>query len=883
MSSTSSRTPLPSSSSTTPLSTLTPAIPTSTPDNSLPIGGGGAGNTGGGGSAIASSSGGGATKKKFGKNLNKLNKPPAPLTGAGNASGASSYSSNVAGKGGTGGTSFRGSASSRNGLLLLSTKSKSKTSTGGSGGDAGSGRLLAAAGGAGAKSVHDALLSAVEGRGSDGGGGGKNAVPLTPAAWGGVGEKQPAAGTTATATPSTNEPTSTLHPQSKPPLQQQQQQQQQQLKRPQRELENIKGVENDKPSLVLAPRGGLSKRAPLSGTSVSLDASDERTEGMESSNFNSKKVDAGDQITSSDRVDNNTEKHGAATNRIPSIRPLPRSSYSSNEMVVDQSKNNESQATEKKPDDQVQYMSKLAKERAEKLRSEEEARMMQQKERVAVRLRELEKKRTAAMTLPASSLEREQTRLETKRPSTSLEKELSLTPSATSKTPTILQTRREDVSGSSVRVQISKPSSQIVLEPLGKPKKIASSKTNSKSADAAHGNTDANGSKKLFDPNRTFSSLVGGKSKAHVAASKEEKNKTSDTHSNFAAPRDKRPVVVEPDKVKDELPPIQMIHLNSYDDRDRGGRGTGSGPRMLFDPKSGSMVAVPSREDSTPKSAKKTKQKPRKESDFGTTIQKAPLSKHSSEGGPSRDVAKILLSRRQDDISVNDGDPKVLRKQKGQKEEQSLQRKDKKRMDNEADASDNRGRYGGVGHTPTKQLKQHFRARIPRTCGVLYRMDENGNYVNADKCEADQGFGAHSVPGGRIRNPDAYAKLMEQQEQEQQYQEEEQNDIVSESFSGELNFNSHVRNDPSFLKHQSDFEEQQVRLLEEAWSSLLEEEPKSKEPEVEAKESQEPKPADGSSWAPSVGRFHGAKTEGGGDDEYAAALAISPVSDSLVM
>mmetsp|Transcript_26975 Transcript_26975/g.34358 ORF Transcript_26975/g.34358 Transcript_26975/m.34358 type:complete len:169 (+) Transcript_26975:1426-1932(+) len=44
-------------------------------------------------------------------------------------------------------------------------------------------------------------------------------------------------------------------------------------------------------------------------------------------------------------------------------------------------------------------------------------------------------------------------------------------------------------------------------------------------------------------------------------------------------------------------PPITMIQLSSYEDRDRGERGSGAGPRMLFDPKSGSMVAAPSRED----------------------------------------------------------------------------------------------------------------------------------------------------------------------------------------------------------------------------------------------------------------------------------------------
>ena len=36
---------------------------------------------------------------------------------------------------------------------------------------------------------------------------------------------------------------------------------------------------------------------------------------------------------------------------------------------------------------------------------------------------------------------------------------------------------------------------------------------------------------------------------------------------------------------------------------------------------------------------------------------------------------------------------------------------------------------------------------------------------DADGCEGDLGYGAHSVPGGRVKNPEAYAKFSQQQQQ----------------------------------------------------------------------------------------------------------------------
>ena len=65
-----------------------------------------------------------------------------------------------------------------------------------------------------------------------------------------------------------------------------------------------------------------------------------------------------------------------------------------------------------------------------------------------------------------------------------------------------------------------------------------------------------------------------------------------------------------------DLPPMQsatdtlsvaVIHQSSYHDQDRGERNRPSGPRMLFDPKSGSMV------EAHPRKNRKVRDKPHEE------------------------------------------------------------------------------------------------------------------------------------------------------------------------------------------------------------------------------------------------------------------------------
>ena len=68
----------------------------------------------------------------------------------------------------------------------------------------------------------------------------------------------------------------------------------------------------------------------------------------------------------------------------------------------------------------------------------------------------------------------------------------------------------------------------------------------------------------------------------------------------------------------------------------------------------------------------------------------------------------------------------------------------------------------------TPQQRRTPRKRIPRTCGVLYKLDKaSGNYVNVDNSEPDNGYGAHLVPGGKVKNSNAYTKLLKKEEDEQ--------------------------------------------------------------------------------------------------------------------
>lgn len=132
------------------------------------------------------------------------------------------------------------------------------------------------------------------------------------------------------------------------------------------------------------------------------------------------------------------------------------------------------------------------------------------------------------------------------------------------------------------------------------------------------------------------------------------------------------PVRHHPRPVQEEVE-TPTIHLHSYEDRDRG-----EAPqprRMLYDPKSGSMVEV----------------KP-------------------------------------------------------------LEPRQSKKNSNSAKSSKNKS----AKKTRTPPARS---TRLPRTCGVLYERDESGQLVSKDGCDGDLGYGSHSVPGGRVNNPEAYEQF----------------------------------------------------------------------------------------------------------------------------
>jgi hypothetical protein len=135
------------------------------------------------------------------------------------------------------------------------------------------------------------------------------------------------------------------------------------------------------------------------------------------------------------------------------------------------------------------------------------------------------------------------------------------------------------------------------------------------------------------------------------------------------------------------------------------------------------------------------------------------------------------------------------------------------------------------------------KAKCPRTLGVKYKKDERGNYLIADECEADCGYGQHSVPGGKAKN-------------------EAQPEKPSKKLNADAPafFGFQIQKDSTFLQQQTDFEAQQQRILEDAWASLEEAAPPREDECNEDIEVHQPQPRKSRSQ----------------EDEYAAALAISP-------
>ena len=141
----------------------------------------------------------------------------------------------------------------------------------------------------------------------------------------------------------------------------------------------------------------------------------------------------------------------------------------------------------------------------------------------------------------------------------------------------------------------------------------------------------------------------------------------------------------------------KLVDFNEFD-QDRGETRRQNAP-MLFDPKSGSMVAAKKHEPKTVK--QRAKKQKTKESKGNGATQTTAANETSSLRGTNIDKKKV---------------PK----------------------------------------------KQSLPARkFPRTCGVKYARGPKGNLYCSDGCEADLGYGLHSVPGGRVNNAEAYRTFVE--------------------------------------------------------------------------------------------------------------------------
>lgn len=219
----------------------------------------------------------------------------------------------------------------------------------------------------------------------------------------------------------------------------------------------------------------------------------------------------------------------------------------------------------------------------------------------------------------------------------------------------------------------------------------------------------ANATRSLYDPNKPYSSLVGGSAKEDIT-----ETQAGDLSQDSIGKDDGNDTCVV-------TPSGPVIHLTSYEDRDRGeSRNSNTAPRMLYDPKSGSMVAV------SENKAKKIKPKVRREVDKGDN---GDLTTNSKKKGKGRVENAVILKkerRRGDSIDMNPVDETKTSKSRNIRPPEN---------------------------------------RLPRTCGVLYVRDEKGNCYSADGCDGDQGYGCHGVPGGRTRNPIAFAKVEQQRSQ----------------------------------------------------------------------------------------------------------------------
>mmetsp|Transcript_32191 Transcript_32191/g.78490 ORF Transcript_32191/g.78490 Transcript_32191/m.78490 type:complete len:873 (-) Transcript_32191:1621-4239(-) len=220
--------------------------------------------------------------------------------------------------------------------------------------------------------------------------------------------------------------------------------------------------------------------------------------------------------------------------------------------------------------------------------------------------------------------------------------------------------------------------------------------------------------KYLFDPNASSGSGNGRQQSSNERSPRMNGADGPNTGRNGYRPRLDSETDLSRSSTEDKM---EVIHLSSYDDQDRGNRGAvAGGPRMLFDPKSGSMVEAGS---AGPQSTKR-----------------------SRRAGQKR-------TERRKEFRSDVGRDTAGGRGNGGKEGRGGR------------SSGGRGRG-----TPNKKKDFPEPTTLPRTCGVLYARNDDGNYYCVDGEEAELGYGAHSVPGGRVKNPEAYVKYEDTKKQD---------------------------------------------------------------------------------------------------------------------
>ncbi len=596
-------------------------------------------------------------RKKYGKNLHKLHSqlsattaPPPPITSLSFNMHTNALSSKKA----SGGKAN----SSSGGLLLLSTKKGNldrKNSAIASGGDAtrprpdGSGggavvtRTTASKTGKG-QSTHDALLSVLNGEKE----GKKEVVPL---AWG---MKAPPSASSQQASTQTSQTAS----------QAQQTQNAQQIQQEQKHrLTTTAGASSDNAETNVVP-SQEKVQIPLqsrsqSATSPQLPMHDgDHAEVAEQRRPSLRNVE---NTPSNDQSMQPPQQAFTNRSRAPELtsEPIPSPTPTAQLMSTPAPASDTTTVEPPVPkENQVEFMKKLARERAEKLRLEEEKRVSAQKERAALRLKELELKMKEKESPTAAALK--------------------------------------------LKAQTQQPSPQVQIQ------------------------------RSLYDPDRSYSSLLGGGGSTNA-------NNTASNSNLLGHNRIQNDVIGNTNQDNSGLSTIPI------DYEDRGSR-SNTGPRMLFDPKSGSMIAAPGAKD------KKTPKKKITRTNVGV------MGNHNDSNTSNVSSVSAGGRNRENDygIDLEEEGMSVSRRKNSKHRQKDASRKSKRKDDN-GNTTFTKPRKGSVATTKLENQSSKRGRTLPRTCGVLYKKDANGQLVSADGCEGDQGYGAHSVPGGRIRNPTGYS------------------------------------------------------------------------------------------------------------------------------